>query len=223
MGPWPSSAAPDFAAQRAAMVVRQLRERGIRDERVLRAMGALPRELFVTPEERARAYEDNALPLAEGATISQPYVVAAMTEALGLGGTEKVLEIGAGSGYQSALLAELCGEVHAVELDPELARSLAARLEAFGYHNVQVHAGDGRLGWDAAAPYDAVLCAAATSTPSPAWLVQLREGGVAVVPLGGEEGQILCRLVKRRGRWQREDLFPVRFVPLRAPRSEDEP
>lgn len=206
-----------FALQRAEMVERQLRARHIRDPRVLRAMGALPRELFVPPELRSRAYEDNALPLAHGATISQPYVVAAMTEALQLSGLERVLEIGTGSGYQTALLAELAAEVYSLELEPELARSASELLERMHYQNVQIKTGDGRSGWPqpAAVPFDALLCAAATPEAPASWLLQLRDGARAVVPIGSGAGQQLRLLEKHRGRWRRKDLFPVRFVPLR--------
>ncbi|MBL8901638.1 MAG: protein-L-isoaspartate(D-aspartate) O-methyltransferase [Planctomycetes bacterium] len=206
----------DFAAQRAAMVEEQLRARGIRDPRVLRVMGALPRELFVPEEIRERAYEDNAQPLSHGATISQPYIVAAMTEALALTGVERVLDLGTGSGYQAAILAELVPEVFSVELMPELATSAAERLARLGYRNVAVRAGDGRAGWPEHAPYDAILCAAAADDIPAAWLEQLREGGRCIAPLeSGDAGQQLQLLEKRRGRWRRKSLFPVRFVPLR--------
>jgi protein-L-isoaspartate(D-aspartate) O-methyltransferase len=205
----------DFAAARAAMVEEQLRARGIRDPRVLRVMGALPRELFVPEELRERAYEDNALPLSHGSTISQPYVVAAMTEALALTGLERVLDIGTGSGYQAALLAELAAEVCSIELEPELAASAATRLAGLGYRNVAVRQGDGREGWPERAPFDALLCAAASSDLPAAWLEQLAEGGRCVVPLGSGEAQQLQLLEKKRGRWRRTSLFPVRFVPLR--------
>jgi protein-L-isoaspartate(D-aspartate) O-methyltransferase len=208
----------DFAASRAAMVATQLHARGIRDPRVLRVMGALPRELFLPAELRERAYEDNALPLEHDATISQPYVVAAMTEALALTGLERVLDLGTGSGYQAAVLAELAAQVFSVELVPELATTAAARLAALGYRNVAVHQGDGREGWPEHAPYDAILCAAAASEIPAAWLEQLREGGRCIAPLDAGEGQQLLLLQKRRGRWRRTSLFPVRFVPLRERR-----
>jgi protein-L-isoaspartate(D-aspartate) O-methyltransferase len=206
----------DFATQRAAMVEEQLRARGIRDPRVLRVMGSLPRELFVPEEIRERAYEDNAQPLSHGSTISQPYIVAAMTEALALTGLERVLDLGTGSGYQAAILAELVPEVFSVELVPELATSAAERLARLGYRNVAVRAGDGREGWPEHAPYDAILCAAAADEIPAAWLEQLREGGRCIAPLeSGDAGQQLQLLEKRHGRWRRKTLFPVRFVPLR--------
>ncbi|MBK9384288.1 MAG: protein-L-isoaspartate(D-aspartate) O-methyltransferase [Planctomycetes bacterium] len=206
----------DYAAQRAAMVEEQLRARGIREPRVLRVMGSLPRELFLPAEVRERAYEDNALPLSHGSTVSQPYIVAAMTEALALTGVERVLDLGTGSGYQAAVLAELVPEVFSVELVPELATSAAELLARLGYRNIAVRAGDGREGWPEHAPYDAILCAAAASEIPPAWLEQLREGGRCIAPLDSSDaGQQLELLEKRRGRWRRKRLFPVRFVPLR--------
>lgn len=218
MSPPIFTTAEEFASRRAHMVQAELRARHIRDPRVLRAMGAIPRELFVPEANRNRAYEDNALPLAHGATISQPYVVAAMTEALALRGLERVLEIGTGSGYQTALLAELAAEVFSLELEPELAESASNLLKHMGYRNVHVMQGDGRNGWPntAALPFDALLCAAATTEPPASWLLQLRDGARAIVPIGSGEGQKLQLLEKRRGRWHRTNLFPVRFVPLRA-------
>ena len=205
---------PELEAAREEMVARQIRDRDIRDERVLRAMRAVPRHLFVPAEHVHRAYSDEPLPIGEGQTISQPFMVAAMAEALTLAGHERVLEVGAGSGYQAAVLSQLGAEVIAIETRPELATSAAQRLARLGYRNVTVEIGDGSAGWPSRAPYDAILVtAAAPSVPQPL-LDQLAEGGRLVIPIGEGENQELLRITKREGRIAHEPLYACRFVPL---------
>jgi protein-L-isoaspartate(D-aspartate) O-methyltransferase len=205
----------DFALARRQMLASQLVPRGITSPRVLAAMERVPRELFVPPEFQDRAYDDSALPIDAGQTISQPYIVALMTEALELTGAERVLEIGTGSGYQTAILCELASEVVSIERTPLLARQAASRLRAIGYPNLTLIEGDGTQGWPPGAPYDAILAAAAaTQIPQPL-VDQLADGGVLVLPVGrNDDTQMLIRLVKRHGRLHREDLCPCRFVPL---------
>ena len=187
-----NSHAEEFARRRAAMVREQIEARGVRDARVLQAMRELPRERFVRPGWEAEAYDDNPLPIAAGQTISQPYIVAFMSEALQLRGTERVLEIGTGSGYAAAVLT------------------------ALGADNVQVHTADGTLGWPAAAPYDAIVVTAAGPEVPAALLAQLAVGGRLVMPVGEREGaQWLLRLTRvNEHETRREELMGVRFVPL---------
>jgi protein-L-isoaspartate(D-aspartate) O-methyltransferase len=203
-----------FHAARQQMVEGQLRQRDIRDERVLQAMATVPRHLFVPPEWRSQAYDDRPLPIGEEQTISQPYIVAVMTESLRLKGTETVLEIGTGSGYQAAVLSVLAKKVHSIEIIPELAETARKRLTALGYKNVEVIVGDGNLGWPQGSPYDAIIVTAAAPQIPPALIKQLAEGGRMVLPVEVGEEQHLLRLQKREGKIIREDLGPVRFVPL---------
>lgn len=196
------------------MVELQLRRRGIRDERVLAALGRVPRELFVPPAERAAAYSDNALPIGHGQTISQPYMVARICEDLRLDGDERVLDVGAGSGYQAAVLAELAAEVVAVERIPELAEQARANLAAAGYGRVEVVVGDGTLGVPGRAPFDAIAVAAAAPEPPPALYEQLAEGGRLVVPVGGRWEQQLLVVEKQAGGRQVRRSVSCRFVPL---------
>jgi protein-L-isoaspartate(D-aspartate) O-methyltransferase len=202
----------DFLRRR--MVEEQIRRRGIRDERVLEAMAVVPRHLFVPPEQRARAYADDPLPIGEGQTISQPFIVAEMTAALRLTGTEKVLEIGTGSGYQTAILAKLCRRVITVERIPSLAAAAAGRLRKLGCSNVEYVTGDGTLGSPEHAPFDRILSAAASPAVPPPWMEQLAEGGILVLPLGGRMGQDLVRVTKRRDDPVYESLGACIFVPL---------
>ncbi len=197
-----------------ARLVETLQRKGIRDLAVLRAVRMVPRHLFVPESVRHRAYDDAALPIGSGQTISQPWVQARYLELLGLKGRERVLEIGTGSGYQTALLALLCESVFSVERVPGLAQAARAALEASGIRNVTVLVGDGTLGWRPFAPYDAILVAAA-SPEVPAPLVeQLAPGGRMVIPLGDRSGQILT-LVQREGDQLRTStITDVRFVPL---------
>jgi protein-L-isoaspartate(D-aspartate) O-methyltransferase len=195
------------------MVDEQLRARGITDERVLQAMSDIPREDFVPDDLKRAAYEDSALSIGHGQTISQPLVVASMTQALTLTGDENVLEIGTGSGYQAAILARLCRHVVTVEVVPQLAEAAAARLRRLGLGNLEVAVGDGWNGWPPAAPYEGVLVAcAAPALPAPL-LEQMTPAGRMVIPIGPEGGDQVLQLVGKDGR--ASDLFPVRFVPLR--------
>lgn len=211
-----NSHAEEFARRRAAMVREQIEARGVRDARVLQAMRELPRERFVRPGWEAEAYDDNPLPIAAGQTISQPYIVAFMSEALQLRGGERVLEIGTGSGYAAAVLGRLAKEVHTVERHAVLADGAAAVLSALGVDNVQVHTADGTLGWPAAAPYDAIVVTAAGPEVPVALLAQLAVGGRLVMPVGEREGaQWLLRLTRvNEHETRREELMGVRFVPL---------
>jgi len=199
---------------RLRMVEEQIRRRGIRDERVLSAMGEVPRHLFVPPELRRLAYSDEPLPIGEGQTISQPFIVAEMTAALRLSGTEKVLEVGTGSGYQTAILARLCREVVSVERIPSLSAEAERRLATLGIRNVAYVVGDGSLGCPAHAPFDRILSAAASpSIPDP-WLDQLSEEGIVVLPVGDRFEQALTRVTRARGGDVTEVLGGCRFVPL---------
>jgi protein-L-isoaspartate(D-aspartate) O-methyltransferase len=203
-----------FESARRDMVARQIRDRGIRSIAVLDAMQAVERHLFVPPAQVHAAYDDTPLPIGEEQTISQPFMVAAMAEALSLVGHELVLEVGAGSGYQAAVLSRLVREVIAVETQFALFVSARERLANLGYSNVRVEKGDGSAGWPAGSPYDAILVtAAAPSVPQPL-LDQLREGGRLVIPVGSAERQKLLRIVKSNGRPVEQSLHACRFVPL---------
>ncbi len=206
---------PDgFAQARQEMVEMQIRRRHITDSRVLECLERVPRHEFVPAEFRDRAYEDAPLPIGEGQTISQPYIVAAMTAALRLQGDERVLEIGTGLGYQAAVLACLAREVFTVEFRSELATEAAERLARLGYKNAHVHCGDGTLGLQEFAPYDAILVAAAApSVPAPL-LAQLAEGGRIVVPVGDVENQDLRLVERNHDSFRTTMLEPCRFVPL---------
>jgi len=200
---------------RLRMVRDQVEARGVRDPRVLAAMREVPRHELVPESERDHAYEDRPLPIGEGQTISQPYVVAAMTEALELKGDERVLEVGTGSGYQAAVLAELCRQVYSIEIVPALAARARKDLARLGYANVEVRQGDGWRGWPEHAPYDAIIVTAAPLEVPPELIEQLAVGGRLVVPVGRFEQQ-LVRLRKTPAGISREVLFGVRFVPMRG-------
>jgi protein-L-isoaspartate(D-aspartate) O-methyltransferase len=209
--------APDvFAELRARMVREQLAARGIRDARVLAAMGQVPRHELVPEGERDEAYEDGPLPIGEGQTISQPYIVAAMSEAAALTGNERVLEVGTGSGYQAAVLSALAREVYTIELEPTLAARAKRDLERLGCTNVHARTGDGYLGWPEAAPFDAILVTAAPDHVPPALLAQLSIGGRLVIPVGGSGDQELWVYTKTERGVERRHLMAVRFVPLRG-------
>jgi protein-L-isoaspartate(D-aspartate) O-methyltransferase len=204
----------DFATARREMVARQLRSRDIRSEPVLEAMESVPRHLFVPAEHSAEAYGDTPLPIGEGQTISQPFMVAAMAEALLLKGPEQVLEIGAGSGYQSAVVSRLARLIIAVEAQPVLAIAARKRLAQLGYANIRIEEGDGSLGWPSEAPYDAILVtAAAPEIPQPL-LEQLAEGARLVIPVGPPDRQELLRITRSHGQTTQESLYACRFVPL---------
>ena len=205
----------DRAAARAEMVRRQIVARGVRDKRVLAAMRKVRRHLFVPARHQAEAYADHPLPIGEGQTISQPYIVALMTEALRVGPRARVLEIGTGSGYQAAVLAEVAGQVYSIEIVEKLGQRAGALLKKLGYKNVHVRIGDGYAGWRSKAPFDAViLTAAPPSVPTPL-IEQLKRGGALVAPVGLSGDQRLIRITKTRdGKLRRENLLDVRFVPM---------
>ena len=210
----PSGWAEDEFAQERRALIAELRAQGIHDERVLAALGRVPRHVFVPPELLSYAYVNQPLPIGCGQTISQPYIVALSTEALALSPTDRVLEIGTGSGYQTAILAELAEEVYTVERLPELSEAARKRLSALGYTNVHFRVGDGTKGWPEKAPFDAILVTAAAPKPPKSLLDQLAEGGRMVIPTGGRTSQDLWLLRKRDGRLERIYLCPCTFVPL---------
>jgi protein-L-isoaspartate(D-aspartate) O-methyltransferase len=214
----PRRAPPDsFAAARRMMIERDLRGRGIKDARALAAMEAVPRHLFVPEKLRESAYDDRPLAIGAGQTISQPYIVAFMTELLALKPSDKVLEIGTGSGYQTAVLAELVAAVYSIEIVPSLGERAKKLLDVLGYKNIEIRLGDGFFGWEERGPFDAILLtAAAPKIPEPLWR-QLREGGRLVMPLGEERRtQKLIRVRKAAGKQVIEDFSDVLFVPLRG-------
>ena len=199
-----------------------LRRRGIADQAVLRAMGEVPREHFVEPGFASSAYADQALPIACGQTISQPYVVAYMTEKLAVGPNHRVLEIGTGSGYQAAILSRLACEVVSIERYRTLADQARDRLKSLGYDNVDVIAGDGLAGEPSRAPYDRIIVTAAAETIPEPLLDQLAEGGIMILPLGSHEGsQHIIKLTKSQTGTQRENLIPVRFVPMLPGKAQE--
>lgn len=206
----------DFSGLRESMVVNQVAARGVRSENVLNAMRKVPRELFVPNRLAEFAYEDSPLSIAAGQTISQPYIVAFMIEALGLRGGEKVLEIGAGSGYAAAVLAEIAGDVYTIEYIEELAKSAASILAELGYDNVQVLHGDGTLGWEEHAPYDGIVVTAGGPEVPESLQQQLKIGGRMIIPIGESRNfQELIRVTRvSETRFKSEDLASVRFVPL---------
>jgi protein-L-isoaspartate(D-aspartate) O-methyltransferase len=204
-----------FARLRRDMIDTQLRGRDITDKRVLESMAAVPRHLFVPPSVRDAAYEDHPLPIAEGQTISQPYIVALMTQGLELKGKEKVLEVGTGSGYQAAVLSRLAGGVFSIEINGALAAQAAGLLRRLGCANVEVRKADGFFGWPERAPFDGIIvtCAAA-GIPEPLF-EQLAEGGRLMIPIGEPDAvQVLTRVRKIKGRKIVEEILDVRFVPM---------
>lgn len=206
----------DAASARERMIAEQIRARDVRDPRVLDALARVPREMFVPAAHRHEAYADHPVPIGFGQTISQPYIVGFMTEALRLEASHRVLEIGTGSGYQTAVLAELVRDVYSIEIIEELADRARRALEALGYANVQVRAGDGRDGWPDHAPYDRILAAAAAESVPRALVDQLADTGVMVLPVGVWHQEL--RVLQKHG--DRLDLLatlPVRFVPLITP------
>jgi len=214
MSPKNRPAEEERRAEREAMVERQIRARGVRDPRVLEAMRQVPRHKFVLPSLQAQAYQDTPLPIGLDQTISQPYMVALMTELLELKGPEKVLEVGTGSGYQAAILAELAEQVYTIERIPELAAAARQRLQELGYHNVTVRVGDGTLGWPEEAPFEAIIVTAGGQTVPPALKEQLAEGGRLVIPVGGYRMQDLLRLRRHGDKYDLENFGPCAFVPL---------
>ena len=197
------------------LTAEHIERRGIRDSEVLRAMRSVPRHEFVPANLIEAAYEDRPLDIGYGATISQPYIVAAMSQLLELNKRSRVLEIGTGSGYQSAILAELAGIVYSIEIVPQLAESAARTLERHGYHNVYVRCGDGYLGWPEEAPFDRIILTAAPIEVPPALTRQLATGGRLIAPVGSAANQQLIEVVKSSdGRIHRRIVFPVSFVPM---------
>ena len=204
----------NYEKERRRMVDEQIAGRGVKDERVLAVMRKIPRHEFLPEGIRGMAYNDSALPLGEGQTMSQPYMVAIMTELLGLKGTERVLEIGTGSGYQAAVLAELCQKVYTVERIKTIADKARATLDRLGYKSVAIKIYDGTYGWKEMAPYDAIIVTAG-SPDIPAPLVeQLKEGGRMVIPVGDRYGQQLITVVKTAEGMSTERSIPCVFVPL---------
>jgi len=206
--------ASDFAAQRQRMVQQQLKARGIEDERVLAAMAKLPREEFVPADQRAEAYQDGPLPIGYDQTISQPYIVAFMTEQLRLKPSDRLLEIGSGSGYQAAVLAELVAEVYTIEIVEPLAKTAEATLQRLGYKNVHLRVGDGYQGWPEEAPFDAIIVTCAPDKVPQPLLDQLKDDGRMVIPVGERFAQQLYLLEKKNGQLKESATLPVRFVPM---------
>jgi protein-L-isoaspartate(D-aspartate) O-methyltransferase len=201
-------------AERLAMIREQLQNRKIQDERVLQAMAIVPRHRFVPAEYEAQAYNDQALPIAAGQTISQPFIVALTAAVLHLKPDDRVLEIGTGSGYAAAVLSRLAAEVYTVERHRELALAASRRFDELGYPNIWVRVGDGSRGWEQYAPFDAIAVAAAGPSLPRSLLLQLVDGGRLVMPLGGCDEQHLMRVTRQGDRFREESLGPVRFVPL---------
>jgi protein-L-isoaspartate(D-aspartate) O-methyltransferase len=204
----------DFAAQRQLMVQEQLAPRGLKDARVLAAMSKVHREEFVPTDSRAATYEDGPLPIGYDQTISQPYIVAFMTEKLQLEPDNRVLEIGTGSGYQAAVLAELVADVYTIEIVEPLAKNAEAALERLGYKNVHVKVGDGYSGWPEHAPFDAIIVTCAPDHVPQQLTDQLKDGGRMIIPVGERFAQELYLLEKKDGRLRESAVLPVRFVPM---------
>ena len=211
----PAGETSDFGTQRAEMVQHQIAARGVSDPRVLQSMRKVPRHRFVPEGLRAQAYSDRPLPIGEGQTISQPYIVALMTEALSLQSDSRVLEIGTGSGYQAAVLAEITPQVYSVEIKPVLAQGAARRLRSLGYDQVQTRRADGYYGWESAAPFDAIMITAAVDHIPPPLLAQLKDGGRLVLPLGNPFSYQNLVLVTRHGDSHTvRQITGVLFVPM---------
>ncbi len=206
----------NYKQKREEMVSMQIMRRGVSDERVLNAMRTVERHLFVPEHQMPFAYEDYPLPIGYNQTISQPYIVALMTELLKLEGNDTVLEVGTGSGYQAAVLAEIGCKVYTIEIVPELAESARINLEKRGYINIKVKAGDGYKGWEEYAPFDAIIITAAAEEVPPPLIEQLREGGRMVVPVDVDFGYQMLKVISKgeNGNIHEKDTIPVRFVPL---------
>lgn len=203
-----------FAVKRAEMVTQQIIGRGIKDARVLTAMRKVPRHKFIPESEYQHAYDDSPLPIGYDQTISQPYIVAYMTEALHLTGSERVLEIGTGSGYQAAVLSELAKEVYTIEIVVPLCKQAGERLEELGYRNVHVLCGDGYSGWPEFAPFDAIIITAAPAHIPEPLIKQLKSGGRMVAPVGRLYQELVLISKDEQGVVKRKKLLPVRFVPM---------
>src|SRR5881396_1542913 len=209
----------DLARERQRMVQEQLVPRGIKDGRVLAAMAKVPREEFIPPESRAASYEDGPLPIGHEQTISQPYIVGFMTEQLRSKPSDRVLEIGTGSGYQAAILAELVADVYTIEIVEPLAKNAEAALQRLGYKNVHVKVGDGYSGWLEHAPFDAIIVTCAPDHVPQQLTDQLKDGGRMVIPVGERFAQQLYLLEKQNGRLRESAVLPVRFVPMTRERK----
>ncbi len=205
-----------YQVEREKMVKEQIERRGLRAERLLKAFRAVPRHEFVPAEVRHRAYDDGPLPIGFGQTISQPYIVALMTSLLDLRGEETVLEVGAGSGYQAAILGQLARKVITIERHPQLAERARATIQRLGYANIEVHCADGTLGWPAEAPYPAIIVTAAAAFLPEPLAAQLALGGRLVLPVGDYTGQVLQVWTREKGGLAHENVIPVSFVPLRG-------
>ena len=208
------SAPSDFAVERERMVQQQLRTRGIKDERVLAAMAKVPREEFVPQDSRAASYDDGPLPIGYDQTISQPYIVAFMTEQLRPKPSDRVLEVGTGSGYQAAILAELVADVYTIEIVEPLAKNAEATLPRLGYKNIHMKVGDGYKGWPEEAPFDAIIVTCAPDKVPQPLIDQLKDGGRMVIPVGERFAQQLYLLEKKNGQLKESVTLPVRFVPM---------
>jgi protein-L-isoaspartate(D-aspartate) O-methyltransferase len=204
----------NFAAKRQRMVEQQLKPRGIKDERVLAAMAKVPREEFIPVDARDHAYEDGALPIGYDQTISQPYIVAFMTEQLRPTPSDRILEIGSGSGYQAAILAEIVEDVYTIDIVGPLAKTAEANLQRLGYKNVHVRVGDGYKGWAEEAPFDAVIVTCAPEKVPQLLVDQIKDGGRMVIPVGERFAQQLYLLEKKNGQLKESVTLPVRFVPM---------
>lgn len=209
-----------YQKKRYQMVKNQIERRGIRDELVLKAVQNVPRHLFVPNGIKDQAYIDSPLPIGEGQTISQPYIVAFMTEALKLNGEEKVLEIGTGSGYQAAVLAEIAKKVYTIEIVPTLARQAENLLKKLGYKNVYLKIGDGYNGWSEHAPYDAIIVTAAPGHIPQPLIDQLKKGGRMIIPVGDFYQELIVITKQSDGTIKKESVLPVRFVPMTGEAQE---
>jgi protein-L-isoaspartate(D-aspartate) O-methyltransferase len=212
--------AADFAAQRQRMVAQQLKPRGIKDERVLTAMAKVPREEFIPADARADAYEDGPLPIGYDQTISQPYILAFMTEQLDPKPSDRVLEIGSGSGYQAAILAELVTNVYTIDIVEPLAKTAEATLQRLGYKNVHIKVGDGYEGWPEEAPFDAIIVTCAPENVPQPLIDQLQDGGRMIIPVGERLAQQLYLLEKKNGQLKESVTLPVRFVPMKRAKEQ---
>ncbi|MEN8119196.1 MAG: protein-L-isoaspartate(D-aspartate) O-methyltransferase [Bacteroidota bacterium] len=210
-----NSNSQDYIKLREKMVENQIKRRGVSDEKVLAAMNAVERHLFVPKEYVNNAYEDSPLPIGEGQTISQPYIVAFMTEILNLDKTKKVLEIGTGSGYQAAVLSEVAGKVYSIELIESLGKHAKALLKKLAYNNVEVKIGDGYQGWKEHAPYDAIIVTCSPTHVPEKLKEQLAEGGLMIIPVGPRYAQELVLLKKKNGKIKQTEVIAVRFVPMK--------
>jgi protein-L-isoaspartate(D-aspartate) O-methyltransferase len=206
--------ASDFASERQRMVEQQLKTRGIKDERVLAAMAKVPREEFVPQDSRAASYDDGPLPIGYDQTISQPYIVAFMTEQLRPQPSDRVLEVGTGSGYQAAILADLVADVYTIEIVEPLAKNAEATLPRLGYKNIHMKVGDGYQGWPEQAPFDAIIVTCAPDKVPQPLIDQLKDGGRMVIPVGERFAQQLYLLEKKNGQLKESVSLPVRFVPM---------